>query len=153
MTVKVREGDNGDKDSDASEVEDEEDENEEDVIAKYRALLGGQDKGGEDEDDDDDGEDEGNMEMVFEDEKPIDAQNNTMTPWEKYLNKRKDKKRAKRQAAKKGAQLDEEPKEEESNTKKTKRLFASRMLMNYAFYNILIIFAQAKGRTSYTNRH
>jgi len=67
---------------------DEEGNNEKDTINKYRALLAG--IGGKDEK-----AVEGDMEVTWNDEDVTEDAQEEMTPWEKYLQKKKDKKNRK----------------------------------------------------------
>ncbi len=92
----------------ASSSEDEEDEKA--TIAKYKALLGevtAPDAKKDVDEDEEEEEEEGNMEMVFreEDEKVksgrAQKELESLTPWEQYLKKKKDKKRLKKEKLKK----------------------------------------------------
>jgi len=65
--------------------DDEEGDNEKDTINKYRALLAG--IGGKD-----DKPTEGDMEVTWNDEDVTEDAQEELTPWEKYLKKKKDKK-------------------------------------------------------------
>jgi len=91
-------------------------EKDEDVIAKYRALLGQSEKSVEndEEEDNSDEEDDGTgMEMTYipdEDrKKQADALKvQQMTPWEKYLHKKKEKRKQKKERTEKKEATDED---------------------------------------------
>jgi len=87
--------------SDEGEFSEEDDEK---VIAKYRALLmGTEDKSSKDNlaDKDSDNSDDEGMEMVFKDENIKEDEDKAvekMTPWEKYLHKKKEKRKQKKRS-------------------------------------------------------
>eukprot|EP00092_Neocalanus_flemingeri_P015832 GFUD01017137.1.p1 GENE.GFUD01017137.1~~GFUD01017137.1.p1 ORF type:complete len:658 (+),score=333.16 GFUD01017137.1:57-2030(+) len=77
-----------DEGGDEKEGSEEEPDNDKDTISKYRALLVG--IGGKDEK-----SVEGNMEVTWNDEDRAEESQEEATPWEKYLQRKKDKKRKK----------------------------------------------------------
>ena len=105
------EDDNGPQESD----EDFGVEKDEDVIAKYRALLGEQSEKveemeGNNEDSDDDGT---GMEMTYIPDEDKRKENEAlkveqMTPWEKYLHKKKEKRKQKKERSEKKEVIEDE---------------------------------------------
>ena len=97
-------------------------ENDEEIIAKYRALLGQakeneKERDSDDDEDDEDEDDNTGMEMTFVPDEDklrqkaeLEKQVETMTPWEKYLHKKKEKRKLKksRHTAKKGHEAQSE---------------------------------------------
>ena len=80
-------------------------EKDEDVIAKYRALLGQSEKSVENEDENSDDDDGTGMEMTYIPEEDRKKQAEAlkveqMTPWEKYLHKKKEKRKQKKEERK-----------------------------------------------------
>lgn len=98
---------NSSSESDNEEKEEElQSEDDEKVIAKYRALL---QNSGDNPENESESENEMNKEMSFVPESDIKKKEvnlDEMTPWEKYLHKKKEKRKAKK--AKKGEESDED---------------------------------------------
>ncbi len=133
----------GVSDGDAeADLESDDDGGEANAIEKYKKLLGDlkeQDKKKKSKwaemegDDNDDGDEGGNMEMVFEDdtksEQATKEELDSMTPWEKYLHKKREKKKAKKLSKSAEAGFDdpffaeaEQSKTQQKKQKKEKKL-------------------------------
>merc|ERR1712126_23933 len=78
-----------DDDDDNIDKSDEDGESEKDAISKYKALLA-------DISEKESKEDQGNMEVTWNDEDVTEEAQEELTPWEKYLKKKKEKKKKKK---------------------------------------------------------
>lgn len=81
--------DENEDDQDSNDESDGDGEEEKDAISKYKALLS-------DISQKESKEDQGNMEVTWNDEDVTEEAQEELTPWEKYLKKKKDKKKKKK---------------------------------------------------------